>query len=91
MMNPYSAKIKLNLKKAAGQLKLIEKMIDDGRYCVDIAQQVNASVGLLKKINDFILENHLLVCGAKQLNSAKQEERVDFTHELIKAFTIANR
>ena len=90
-MNPYSAKIKLNLKKAAGQLKLIEKMIDDGRYCVDIAQQVNASVGLLKKINDFILENHLLVCGAKQLNSEKHEERVDFTHELIKAFTIANR
>lgn len=91
MMNPYSAKIKLNLKKAAGQLKLIEQMIDDGRYCIDIAQQVNASVGLLKKINDFVLENHLLVCGAKKLNSSKQNDRMNFTHELIKAFTITNR
>lgn len=91
MMDPYSAKIKLNLRKAAGQLKLIEQMIDDERYCIDIAQQVNATVGLLKKINDFVLENHLLVCGAKKLNSAKQNDRMSFTHELIKAFTIANR
>lgn len=91
MQDQYSQKIKLNLKKAAGQLKLIEQMIDDGRYCIDIAQQVNASVGLLKKVNDFILENHLLVCGAKKLNSAKQSDRVGFANELIKAFTIANR
>lgn len=91
MNDAHAAKIKLNLKKASGQLKLLEKMVDENRYCIDIAQQVNATIGLLKRVNDFILENHLLNCGAKQLNSSKEKERVDFTKELIKAFSLANR
>lgn len=87
----YKSKIELNLKKANGQIKLLEKMVKDGRYCIDIAQQVNATIGLLKKINDFILENHLLTCGAKKLNSKKKNDRIDFTHELMKAFTVTNK
>ena len=91
MTDVHAAKIKLNLKKASGQLKLIEKLVDEGRYCIDIAQQVNATIGLLKKINDHILENHLLTCGTKKLTSSKQADRIDFTQELIKAFSMTNR
>ena len=91
MTDAHKSKIKLNLKKANGQLRLLEKMVDENRYCIDVAQQVNATIGLLKKINDFILENHLLTCGAKKLNSKRKNERVDFTHELMKAFTLNNR
>ncbi len=91
MTDAHKSKIKLNLKKAGGQLRLLEKMVNENRYCIDVAQQVNATIGLLKKINDFILENHLLTCGAKKLNSKKKNERVDFTHELMKAFTLTNR
>ena len=91
MKEPYIGKISTNVKKTKGQLALIEKMIAEDRYCVDIGQQVNATIGLLKQINNLILESHLLCCGAKKLNSAKEAERLGFTKELIKAFTITNR
>ena len=91
MIQPYTDKTKLNIKKIQGQVRLIEKMVDEKRYCIDIAQQVNAAIGLLKKINDLILENHLLTCGADKLNSKKQEERKEFTKELLKVFSLTNR
>jgi len=91
MIEPYSAKIKINLKKVKGQLNLIDKMIEDNRYCIDIAQQINAAIGLLKQANNAIFENHLLTCGTHKLNSNKKEERVSFSKELIKAFNLTNK
>lgn len=91
MLDENKAKITTNLKKAKGQLLLIQNMVDRGEYCVDIAQQVNAAIGLLKKVNNYILENHLLTCGAKKLNSSKFDERKAFTEELIKAFSITTK
>ncbi len=91
MKQPYASKVLLNLKKAKGQLALLEKMVAEDRYCVDIGQQVNATIGLLKKINNTILENHLLSCGAKKLNSKNLRQRSGFAQELIQAFSITNK
>lgn len=86
MIEPYTSKIKLSLKKVHGQLSLIDKMIEENRYCVDIAQQVNAAVGLLRQVNNHILESHLLSCGAHKLESKKESERLAFVKELMKVF-----
>ncbi|MFA6097301.1 MAG: metal-sensing transcriptional repressor [Candidatus Paceibacterota bacterium] len=90
MIEPYKSKVQLNLKKAQGQINLLQKMIDDKRYCVDVAQQVNATIGLLKRANDLILEGHLNSCAAHKLNSKKKEERESFVKELIKNFKITS-
>ncbi len=90
MIEPYKNKVQLNLKKAQGQINLLQKMIDEERYCVDIAQQVNATIGLLKKVNDLILEGHLNSCAAHKLNSIKKGEREEFVKELIKNFKITS-
>jgi len=87
----YGSKIKTNLKKVQGQILLIEKMVDEERYCVDVAQQVNAAIGLLKQTNNYLLENHLTCCGAEKLVSKKKDERVAFAKELIKAFNITKK
>jgi len=91
MIQPYTNKIKISLKKVNGQLKLIEKMIDEDRYCVSIAQQINAAIGLLKQANNSILESHLLSCGGNKLNSRKTTERLAFAQELIKAFNLTTK
>lgn len=91
MIEPYTGKIKVNLKKVKGQLDLIDKMIVENRYCVDIAQQVNAAVGLLKQVNNHILEGHLLSCGASKLNSKKASEREEFTKELMRVFDLTKK
>ncbi len=91
MIEPYKAKIKLSLKKAQGQLKLLDKMVEEDRYCIDVAQQINAAIGLLKQINITILENHLQSCGTNKLNSKSPEEKEQFIKELIKTFNLTGK
>ena len=86
MIEPYTGKIKINLKKVHGQLGLIDKMIEENRYCLDIAQQVNAAMGLLKQINNYILQSHLLSCGTNKLESKNEKVRQEFVQELMKVF-----
>lgn len=88
MIEPYTNRIQLNLKKVQGQVNLIQDMINEERYCVDVAQQVNAAIGLLKKVNDLILESHLNTCAAHKLNSKNKEDREKFVKELIQNFKI---
>lgn len=47
---------------AKGQLEGINKMIDDDRYCLDISDQLQATIALLKKTNNLILKNHINHC-----------------------------
>ena len=91
MIEPYKAKIKLSLKKAQGQLKLLDKMVEEDRYCIDVAQQINAAIGLLKQINVTILENHLQSCGTNKLSSKSEEEKTQFIKELIKTFNLTGK
>lgn len=90
MIEPFKSKILNNLKKARGQMELIIKMIEDGRYCVDIIQQSNSAIGILRQANNMMLESHLQTCGHK-LNSAKKEEKDTFIKEIIRACTVSTR
>lgn len=91
MLATYENKIKTNLKKVHGQLGLIDKMMGEKRYCVDIAQQVNAAIGLLKQINNYILEGHLLSCGASKLNSKNEATKLAFAQELVRTFDLTKK
>lgn len=90
-MQPYTGRVSLNLKKAQGQIALVQKMLEDNRYCVDIAQQINAAIGILKKTNDLILESHLNTCATNKLNSKNKAERERFVQELIRNFRVTDR
>lgn len=72
-------------------LKCVEKMIEENRYCVDIAQQVNAAMGFLRQTNNLILESHLNTCGGHKLNSKNKNERDQFIKELIRSFAITTK
>ena len=39
----------VRLRRIEGQIRGIQKMIEDGRYCVDILNAVGAAIGALKK------------------------------------------
>lgn len=91
MLEQYEKKAQLNLKKIQGQIALIQNMINDKRYCVDVAQQVNAAIGMLRKVNDLVLESHLNTCAAERLKSGKKEEREKFVKDLVYNFRITNK
>ncbi|NLN15559.1 MAG: metal-sensing transcriptional repressor [Tissierellia bacterium] len=50
------------LKTARGQIDGIIKMLEEERYCVDISTQILSVIGLLKKANIDILNDHIRSC-----------------------------
>lgn len=84
-------KLILTAKKALWTLNKVIDMTEKDVYCVDIAQQVNATIGLLKSLNSQLLENHLMCCGKNKLVSSDPKERDEFIAELIKAWAITNK
>lgn len=90
MKEPYKSKTLNNIKKARGQIELILKMLEEGRYCIDVIQQSNAAIGLLRQANNMMLESHLETCGHK-LDSKNSIEKKKFIQEIIRACNVSVR
>ena len=54
--------LKKRLKRIAGQVSGIEKMVDENRYCGDILIQITAVEKALKEVGYMILEDHMVSC-----------------------------
>jgi len=65
------------LKTSKGQIEGIIKMIEDGRYCIDVSNQIIAAQALLKKANMLILKQHLNHCVKDAFLNQTGEEKVD--------------
>ncbi len=66
-----------HLKTARGQIDGIINMIESGRYCVDVSNQIVASSSLLKKANLEILKQHMEHCVAEAFEEGKGEEKIE--------------
>jgi len=71
------------LKIAAGHLKKIIEMVEDGTYCIDILQQTAAVQSALKKADEVLLVNHINHCLVKAIKSNGEKKTTD---ELIQVF-----
>ncbi len=76
-MNEEQKKALQSLKTAKGQIEGIIKMLEDGRYCVDISNQIIAAQALLKKANMMILKQHLHHCVKDAVKHDNGEEKID--------------
>ena len=74
-----------NLKTARGQIDGIIRMIEEGRYCIDISNQISASTALLKKANKHILSGHLHSCVLTAIEEQDAEEKVREIENVIAA------
>lgn len=82
-MNAEKQKAVQALKTSKGQIDGIIKMIEDGRYCVDVSNQIFAAQALLKKANTLILKQHLNNCIKSAFLNDTGEEKVDEVMELL--------
>ncbi|MDD4188312.1 MAG: metal-sensing transcriptional repressor [Bacilli bacterium] len=80
LANHKSVKRKLNIIK--GQIEGLIRMVDEDRYCIDISDQVLASIGLLKSVNSEVLNAHLEGCVKNALNSQNEEQIKEKINEI---------
>lgn len=83
MMNEEKIKALQSLKTSKGQIEGIIKMIEDGRYCIDISNQIVAAQSLLKKANMLILKQHLNHCVKDAFLNNTGEKKVDEIIDLL--------
>lgn len=83
-------KIQLNLKKALWTISKIQKMIEDEKYCTDIAHQINATIWLLQSANRDLLKNHLATCWVEKLATTWEQKDI-FIEELVKTWDLTTR
>ena len=65
------------IRIAKGQLEGILRMIDEDRYCIDIATQLMAASSLLRKTTQEVLEAHIMGCVRESLSSDDAETKVE--------------
>jgi len=88
-MKPTHKEQIVYLKKIEGQIKGVQRMMEEKRYCVDILTQLHAIVGAILKVEDNVLRKHLEGCVSHALRSKVSDEKtkkIDEIMDLLKKF-----
>ena len=82
-MKAEQQNIKRLLNTAKGQIDGLNKMIDDDKYCIDISNQIMATIAILKKVNIEILDAHLKCC-VLHADDRERETKINEISEVLK-------
>lgn len=75
------------LKKVEGQVRGIQKMIEERRYCIDIVMQLTAAEAALHGVAHIILKNHLETCVLSAFRSEDEKDRQAKVDELMRVYS----
>lgn len=78
--------LSLRLRRVEGQVRGIQKMIEEERYCPDILVQISAVHESLRSVERLLLRNHLQHCATEALRSGDQKKAQRTYEELTKLF-----
>lgn len=73
------------LKTVRGQIDGLIKMMENDRYCLDISNQLMASISILKNINKDVLSAHLNGCLRDAYGASQEDidEKIEEINKLI--------
>ena len=66
--------LKTRLRRIEGQVRGIERMVDDDRYCIDILTQISAIQAALDKVALGLLDGHVRHCVQEGTQEGRAEE-----------------
>lgn len=71
------------LRKIEGQIRGIEKMIGEKRYCVDIITQIHSVIGALYRVENEIFKKHIDGCVVQALKGKSEQEKQKKISEVV--------
>jgi DNA-binding FrmR family transcriptional regulator len=77
------------LKRIEGQVRGVQKMLEERQYCVDILHQIHAVMAALARVEDAILKKHLEHCVTEAFqgrSAANKHAKLTELLELISRF-----
>lgn len=71
------------LNRIAGQVGGVARMIEDGRYCIDVLNQLRAIKSGITKVESQVLKNHAASCVQTAIASGDEAEQARVFGELV--------
>lgn len=86
--HPKIKSISRRLSIIIGQLHGLERMLDEGAYCVDVLTQTTAVKKAISSCEDVILENHLATCVVQQMQGKERNKAIA---EVMKVYKLSKK
>lgn len=77
-------RILTRLRRMEGQVRGLQRMVEDDRYCVDILTQISSLIAAARSIGMVLLEDHIRGCV---VNADDKEASIQELTEAIERFT----
>ena len=85
----HKEQVQARLRRIEGQIRGVQKMVDEDRYCIDVLTQVSAAKAALNAVALELLQDHTEHCVAEAIRSgdgtAKIRELNDAVERLVRA------
>lgn len=88
-MNSYEAEkddLLQRLRKIEGQIRGLQRMIEEGRYCIDVLTQLAAARQGLNRVGMLILDRHIKGCVVNAIRSGEEERAVEELNQVLLRF-----
>ncbi len=67
----------MRLKRIEGQIRGIQQMIEDDKYCIDIINQITAAKKALEQVALLVMKGHMQSCVTDAIRSKKGDDLID--------------
>lgn len=88
MDNKIQGRALRRLKILEGQVRGLQRMVEDEEYCVDIINQSLAIKQALSGVEDLLLENHLSTHVIEQMKAGKEKKAIE---EILSVYKVSKK
>ncbi len=85
-MKKINKEILNRLSYLEGHCGAVRRMVEEGKYCIEVIHQIEAVEAALKKVKEIILENHLETCVTTAIQGSDKDKRKKVIGELLEIF-----
>jgi DNA-binding FrmR family transcriptional regulator len=79
--------VRRRLVNVEGQVRGIQRMVEEEKYCVDILIQLSAAKAALDRVSAIILKGHVESCVVDAVESGSEEQKAEKIEELMQIFS----
>ncbi len=82
--NPSHVNNLVALRRIEGQVRGVQRMVEERKYCIDILNQIYAVKGALGRVEEKILEKHFRNCVTEAVTGSSEKEKQQKMDEIFK-------
>ncbi|HSR22028.1 MAG TPA: metal-sensitive transcriptional regulator [Candidatus Eisenbacteria bacterium] len=79
----HGAQVQGRLRRIEGQVRGLQRMVDEDRYCIDVLTQVSAVKAALDGVALLLLEDHTSHCVAEAVRAGDGNEKIRELNEAV--------